>query len=67
MDMLRYILLNKFEVAIIHQVLNIGNIACNEIIQANYGVPFGEQEITQVQADKTGTTGDKYIYCPTPM
>jgi len=63
-DILGYIVLQESKPFIAHQVRDVVDSPCEQIVQANDFVPAAEQAIAEVTSQKTGSTGDNYSHNP---
>jgi len=49
----------KFKTCVRHQVLDIGQRACTQIVQYAYPVALRQQELREVRTDESSTAGDE--------
>ena len=54
----RHIVLEEGERILAEEVVDIGHVASEEIVDANDPVRLGEETITKMRPQKTGATGD---------
>ena len=55
---IRDVILDKLKLRIPHQMGNVGRIACNEVVDTDYGVPLSDEAITEMRTEETGSPGD---------
>ena len=60
MDVVGYVLVVEDEVPAPHQVLDVGQVAGDEVVHADDLVAFGQESLAQVRADEAGATGDQH-------
>src|SRR5690625_48149 len=54
------IVLDKVKIGIAEQVLDIDHTACKQVVHADHPIPFIEKPVTEVGAEKPGSTGYEY-------
>src|SRR5690625_5947593 len=54
------IVLDKVKIGIAEQVLDIDHTACKQVVHADHPIPFVEKPVTEVGAEKPGSTGYEY-------
>lgn len=57
-EILRYILSNEAVVLVPGEVLNIGEMTCDEIVDRDHAMAFREKPIGQVRPEETGAASD---------
>ena len=53
---------DEMEIRAAHQLFDIVQKTCGEVIQTGHIVPLKHKVLTQVASDKSGTAGDKYFH-----
>jgi hypothetical protein len=53
------VMADELEAWIAHQVQDVGLASREEVVQAQDIVPLGEETVTEMRAEKSGTTGDE--------
>jgi hypothetical protein len=53
-----YIVVVKLKLLKVKQVLNVPEIPCNQVIHANNMIPFLDEPITKMGAQKAGSSGN---------
>ena len=62
MDKARNVVMIKFELLKLEQVLDIGQVARDEIIHTDNGITIPYEPVAQVRSKKPGCASDQYSF-----